>query len=154
MSRFYFVAVVLVIGILAGTGVAVGAPLGLFLNVPSLILVVAPTLLLVAANFTVREIGTCFSISFRREGARRIDLELARVFFSALGRYLGLIGSIGALIGLIELLATLGDSAAIGSGVALALMTALYGLILYVAVVIPFQAGIRRRIAEADFAGR
>lgn len=61
----------------------------------------------------------------------------ARVFLELFGKYAPAYGMIGTLIGLVIMLANLSDPSAIGPGMAVALLTTLYGAILANAVCLP-----------------
>lgn len=60
-----------------------------------------------------------------------------RTFFELFGKYAPAFGMIGTLIGLVAMLANLSDPSAIGPGMAVALLTTLYGAVLANAVCLP-----------------
>ena len=74
----------------------------------------------------------------------------AAVFFTSLQRFFLLSGAIGALIGIVTILAQLQEVvvAAIGRGFALLLITVFYSLVLTLVLVVPFRAAVERRLAE------
>lgn len=67
--------------------------------------------------------------------------------FDDWGKIAPAFGMIGTLAGLIAMLANLEDSSSIGSGMALALITTMYGAILANLVLIPFKAKLEDRDA-------
>jgi flagellar motor component MotA len=151
MNRFYPFAVVITIAVFVVTVLATGATFTHFLSLPALIVVVVPTLAMSLANFSLAGLGRCFSIGFRKGPADRSALLAAKAYFEAVGRYLVVSGALGLLIGVIVLLAYLGgDPSVIGAGTAVALLTVLYAVLLYILVPVPFGVGIRRKLAEID----
>ncbi len=65
-----------------------------------------------------------------------------------LGRYCPAFGMIGTLIGLVAMLANMSDPSGIGSGMAVALITTLYGALLANVVFIPMADKLAARSAE------
>jgi len=154
MTRFYPVAVVLLIAIFAVAILATGGTLLLFISTEALLLVLAPSLVLALGTHNLREIGRCFAIGFPGSVPDRHDLEVAEAFFRALGRYLTGSGVAGFLLGAIVMLANLyGDASTIGTGTAVALLTVFYAILLVIAVPVPYLAGIRRRQADLERSG-
>ena len=62
-----------------------------------------------------------------------------KVFFDLLAKYSPAFGMIGTLIGLVAMLANLSDPSAIGPGMAVALLTTMYGAIIANAVCLPIS---------------
>jgi len=80
----------------------------------------------------------------------RSRLEPALVFFRAFGRAVNAAGLIGLVAGLVLILAGLDDPLLIGPNAAMALMSLFYGGLVHLAVIIPFTAMIKNRIAESN----
>ncbi len=76
--------------------------------------------------------------------------EKAIGVFETLGNYAPAMGLIGTIIGLVQMLGSLGQSEAIGPAMAVALLTTLYGALLANLIFLPF-AGKIRRYAEQNF---
>ncbi|MFW5743081.1 MAG: hypothetical protein ACOC6J_07655 [Spirochaetota bacterium] len=151
MSRFYPFAVIVTLAVFVVMTLTTGGAFIHFASVQSLILVVVPTLALSLANFSLGELGRCFSVGFTRGPADRTELLGARAYFDALGKYLIVSGFIGFFTGAIILLANLGgDPSVIGSGTAVALLTVLYAMIFYILVPVPFGVGVRKKLAELE----
>lgn len=74
--------------------------------------------------------------------------EVGQRLFQTLGAYAPAFGMIGTLIGLIQMLADLTDSETIGSGMALALITTLYGALLANLVFLPIAAKLKEKSAQ------
>lgn len=65
--------------------------------------------------------------------------EAAENFFGSLGEYAPGIGMIGTVIGLVQLLANMGDLNRLGPAMAIALLTTFYGLVLSHALYLPLS---------------
>ncbi len=65
--------------------------------------------------------------------------------FTAMGTYSPAFGMIGTLIGLIKMLRTLDDPTQIGTGMALALVTTLYGVLLANLIFLPIAGKLKER---------
>ena len=68
--------------------------------------------------------------------------------FKALGSYAPAFGMIGTLIGLVQMLRELDDPSAIGSGMAVALLTTLYGALIANLVALPIAGKLEQRTEE------
>ncbi len=153
MSRFYWVALVIVLAVVV---IAIVWSLGtlLFVDVPSLVVVVVPVLAMSIASFSPREIGKSFRVAFARQPAEPAELRTAAAFFRALQRYLILSGLIGVFTGVISLLGWIGQkpslSTNVASGFALLLISAFYAIVLLLTVAVPFRSAVDKRLAEAS----
>jgi len=150
MNRFYFVAAALALCVLVIGMVFAAARIDYFLDYPSLIMVVVPAAVLCLAAFPPRVIGRSFTVAFSRQTASEQELRQAAVFFTSLQRCFLLSGAIGALIGIVTILAQLQEAAMakLGQGFALLLITVLYALVLTLVLAVPFRAAVERRLAE------
>ncbi len=68
--------------------------------------------------------------------------------FDALGKYAPAMGMIGTLVGLVAMLADLSDPSKIGAGLAVALLTTLYGALVANAVALPLSDRLSKRSGE------
>lgn len=206
-----------VIGIVSGFGliiitIIIGGSPGIFVNIPSAIVVIGGTLSATLINYPLRDvlgiIGPVrnaffhketdpsaliekliqFATVARREGILALegqagdldnefltksiqlaidgtapelikDILTTEVAFmedrhstgqgilAAMGGYAPAFGMIGTLIGLVQMLATMEDPSTIGAGMAIALLTTLYGAVLANVVFIPTAAKLKIRTA-------
>ncbi len=74
--------------------------------------------------------------------------ESGRGLFETLGKYAPAFGMIGTLVGLVLMLVNMEDPSAIGKGMAIALITTLYGAILANLVFLPIAEKLQRRSGE------
>ena len=147
MSRFYFVAVILVFGVLALSMVFAAAKIGYFIDYATLIILTVPSLALSLATFPPRDIRRSFTAAFTRRASTEAELRVAAVFFRSLERYFLLSGLIGALIGTVTVLAQVRDIEAVAMGFSLLLLSVFYALVLMLALAVPFRAAVDRKLA-------
>ncbi len=74
--------------------------------------------------------------------------EMGKFIFETIGKYAPAMGMIGTLIGLVAMLSDLSDPASIGAGLAVALLTTLYGSLVSNAVALPLADRLGKRSAE------
>lgn len=74
--------------------------------------------------------------------------EVGHGIFQALGSYAPAFGMIGTLIGLIQMLRSLDDPSAIGMGMAVALLTTLYGALIANLIALPIAGKLEQRTKE------
>jgi len=74
--------------------------------------------------------------------------EVGKGMFDAIGKYAPALGMIGTLIGLVAMLSDLSDPASIGAGLAVALLTTMYGAIVANAFAGPIADRLSKRSAE------
>src|SRR6056297_760258 len=97
--------------------------------------------------------GSGFQNSVGSTGAAALDtvtaaeLKRAVLCFNVLRSYLLSAGFIGGIIGTITILANLSDTAHVGFGAALVLLTILYALILSALVVLPLRTSLEKQLA-------
>ncbi len=123
----------LLIALLAGT-VALGADFASFLNLPSLLLVVGGTGALLLATFGHDGCLTALRLTMRgRRDAEHTD-ALRRgdpvAFFRLAAAYALVAGLVGMLIGLIQMISNMSNPSELGAGLAMTLVTQLYGALL------------------------
>lgn len=90
---------------------------------------------LIINNFTVDEIRHNLNAKI---AAKQTQMSLAQNLFENMAKVSPGVGMIGTLMGLIGMMSNLSDPASIGSGMALALITTLYGLLLGTIIYAPF----------------
>ncbi len=74
--------------------------------------------------------------------------DSGKALFDAVGRYAPAFGMIGTLVGLVIMLKNMDDPAKIGPGMAIALLTTLYGALIANAFALPLVDRLSRRSAE------
>ena len=150
MKKSYFAVIVAFALLLFFTCLmAVGiGDVTIFIDFTSAILVLLCSLVLLLANYSLGDIRKYFSMGFKKEKIDKEDLKNGVLFFSAFQKYLILSGLMGTFIGMIAMLAMLDDTEKIGRAMSLSLLTALYAIILSMAVASPFKTGLQKRHNE------
>jgi chemotaxis protein MotA len=74
--------------------------------------------------------------------------EASKGILDGVGKYAPAMGMIGTLIGLVAMLSNLADPTAIGAGLAVALLTTLYGSVIANALALPMSDRLARRSSE------
>ncbi len=146
MKPIYPVMFILFLATAATAVLFAGAAASLFLNLPSFLIVLLLSLFLSLCTFSPAEIVHYFVIAFRKQAGEESELRAGIVFFRALQWYLIAAGLIGFFIGFITIMAGLQSASSIGAGLAIALLTVLYSLLLAAGVAVPFRAGLERKI--------
>ena len=148
MKKIYILILVLFFGIWSAGILIAGAKFGLFLNIPSLIVTLGIAIILLLSNFSLREIFRYFAIGFKKDEISREELKNGILFFKSLQRYLIISGFTGFLVGAIVLLWGFEDPSSLASGLAVALITILYALMLTACLALPFRTGLQRKLNE------
>ncbi|QQE11198.1 motility protein A [Planctomycetota bacterium] len=74
--------------------------------------------------------------------------DTGKAIFDTVGKYAPAFGMIGTLVGLVAMLADLSDPSGIGAGMAVALLTTLYGALISNAIALPLADRLEKRSAE------
>ena len=134
--------VILVIALSVG----IGPYLGLMLDVPSLIIVLGGSL--GALLFAGQRLGNMFRAVFS-SAATRDDLLAAAGAWKLAGAFALAMGAIGLVIGLVIMLKNMDDPAAIGPGMAVAILPVFYGLLLEFGIALPVRSRLEDRAGAA-----
>jgi len=162
----YVVSLILAFMVMASMVVFSGASGALFINIPAMMVVVVFPLVLLRASFSFADMGRYFRMALRCSELRGIgargsgargpgvqnsetaaELKRGVLFFNAMRSYLLSAGFIGGMIGTITILANLSDTAHVGFGAALVLLTILYALVLSALVVLPLRTRLEKQLA-------
>jgi len=135
--------VILVLAIYIGSG-----SIPLFLSAPSIMLTLILSLLLTLSTFSPSEIVDFFMIAFRKNTTNIPKIRNGIHFFKTFQSYLILSALFSFIMGIILILANLDDPEKIGPGIAVALLTIFYSLVLMLLITTPFKAGLRRMLNE------
>lgn len=90
---------------------------------------------LILNDFTLDEIRHNLTAKMN---ARQAQMEMASSLYENMAKVSPGVGMIGTLLGLISMMSNIGDPSTIGAGMALALITTLYGLLLGTLLYAPF----------------
>ncbi len=138
------ISCIIVLFAISGGDAGLGA-IVLFINIPSAIIVVCPALALILAAYGGKGLGLVFKAPFSRNMIKE-NIKNSVNVYKDLKLYLIVWGWVGMLMGLILIGANLEDLEALGPGLALAMMTVLYGYILAYVICYPIQ----RRLEQSE----
>ncbi len=148
MKGTYLASLIITAGLLAFAMVVSGSNFTWYLDFPSLVVMLFPTLVLSMGTHGVKGVLGAFGAAFGDRQRSRQELELALLAARSLGRFAWLSSLIGAFIGAIAILGNIGAMERIGSNVAVALICVFYAALFDFAVVSPMTARIRRKLAQ------
>jgi flagellar motor component MotA len=128
--------------VMVGGTMMLGGKIGIYIDIPSIVLIVGALLGGSLLCFSLEQLADAFKAVVQGPDAERVPAWQQQVRAAVFGRlYLLSWGSglVGTLIGVIAMLSDLSDPASIGSGIAVALLTAFYGAMLAELVFGPMQ---------------
>ena len=132
--------------VIGAVGLSAGVGLDPYIDVGSVIItvVVTPAALVMSyGSAAFSAIVTVFTCSAGKE-----DVRLAIAVFTRGKSYALASGALGTLIGLVIMLKNLDDVSAVGPGLALSLLTLVYGIVLAYLVLGPVVGSLKRRTEE------
>ena len=146
---------------ISALGVGIGSNITSMLHLQSFVIVIGGTLGALFVSFPLTElikapfdIGLRYTFFFPKavsspEDLKKIkkELELGILMYSRMKTYAQATGWIGVLIGLVIMLRNMDDPAAIGPGMAIGLLTALYGTIIAYLICLPIQTKLERHLS-------
>ncbi len=147
MKKSYFWGMLFALFLIWGATVLSGTSLEVYINIPSLFMVIGLSGVLAVFSWDLKTIGQCFKAVFS-PAATAQEMELGVVFFSTLTTYFFLSAAVATGTGVIAILTNLSDSMAVGQVVALALLSTYYSLILTLLVTLPFRSALRKKLIE------
>lgn len=122
-----------------------GAPLVTFIDLPSLILVLGATLAVTVWSCSLQDIFSALRSALLSSSLEEDDAVRGQAVFNRAADGAVAAGTLGTLIGLVQMLQQMDDPSAIGPAMAVALLTLLYGVLL---------GELCLRSMGADLAGR
>ena len=131
-------------------GILMGGSLASFLDLPSIAVVMGPTVFLTFAYHSAGESIGALKAAF---GRRPLDVNAVEAHVRTLSTARNLAsgsGVLGALIGLVNMLAKMDDPSAIGPAMAVALLTVFYGVLLAEFVLGPLINRLRNGASETS----
>lgn len=148
------------IGLVAGFTlvlVAIGNNLAIFVDIPSLLIVVGGTLAITMVSFPLADVVGFLSYvkhallppqaDADREKAMR-EMEKGILMLGRMKTYAQAMGWIGVLLGAVIILKNVDDPATLGPGAALMLLTALYGTIIAFMICWPLRTKLEVYLDE------
>lgn len=145
MKIRFIIGLILVL-LVVGTGIWIsGGSFLLFLDPYSFAIEILASCFVIIMSFSIKEIRTAFAHVFDRETDNTANYRKDIVLFSAMQNIVTTVAITALLMGVIAMLSQLMDAAAIGRGLALALLSGFYALILQLALIIPCKTILRKK---------
>lgn len=124
----YIIAVVIFIAILVGT-ILIGAPITVFFDLPSLLIIVLITATMLMASGLFNDFKRAFKVIMSRDNQfSKVEIEKSYLAIELTIKLIINSGLLGSLIGLISMLRSIDNPSTIGPNVAVMLLTLFYGL--------------------------
>ena len=160
------------IAVVTSLMVGIGSNLSIFIDPASLIIVVGGTIAALLVSFPLPDvvagpigIGLRYAIIPPKAVVSRMsgveeetspeelkklkkELELGILMYSRMKTYAQATGWVGVLIGVVIMLKNIDNLAAIGPGLAIAILTALYGTIIGFLICLPIQTKLERHLSR------
>ncbi|WP_455382472.1 MotA/TolQ/ExbB proton channel family protein [Salinispira pacifica] len=148
MKKSYgvWVAVFLAISIFAWV---MAGGIGMYFDLASLAVVVIIPMTMLFASFSLRELGAAFAAAFGADTEPAV-LRRSMVVFRTMERLVLVSGLFGVVSGLIAIFSNVSSAEQIGKGLAIALLTPLYAMMLMMALTLPLRAAVGKRLAATD----
>ena len=134
--------VLLVLGIMMG----VGGNLPAFIDPPSMIIII--TFVLGVLLMSGTRIGSMVASLFTTSSGGPEELALAAQGWALARQASVAAGAVGTLVGAVIMLKNVDDFAAIGPGIAIGLLTLLYGLVIGYGFCLPCQKHVEARASQ------
>jgi len=126
-----------------------GGSLLTYIDLPSLILVLALPICMLRFGWSFTEMKNIFSSIFSSKPEKKI-LANAACFFNTMSKYFIFSGIVGVFIGLIAIMKNLEDPKMLGPNLAVAMITILYGSFFSLTVAIPLAAMSKKQLNELE----
>ncbi|MBL8966542.1 MAG: hypothetical protein JNG85_05980 [Spirochaetaceae bacterium] len=151
MKVKFFIGVFFVAAISGGVVIISGGRLSLFIDVPTLLVILVIPAAIAFASWPVKDIGRAFSAPFDADAGRG-ELEKSRLFFESLRQWILAAALLGTMVGLVSILA-FADAKnldKLGRNLAVMLLCLTNSLFLFLILPLPFEALAKRRLAELN----
>jgi flagellar motor component MotA len=149
------VSIVLILGIIVFGILVSGGILIAYYDLPTILVVVGTTFLILFASWPIRDIGRAFKAPFSKD-ASIIELKKSVVFFELARKALVWSGLLAVMMGVVAMLLALSlidlpkDLERLGKNCAVALLSVFQVSVTVLLLVLPFESAARRRLIGAE----
>jgi flagellar motor component MotA len=145
----YFIGLIVYLALLIGTTFFVGSP-ACFIDLPSIVVILVLSFSMLLASGLLPDLLRGFKIMGKKENTCTVlELQKTEIAVGMTIKLLLLSGFLGFLIGLVAMLATLGDTSLIGRNLAITMLTMLYAMLI-ILILLPVQARVKAIIKTLD----
>jgi hypothetical protein len=145
----YFLAVLVLIFSFAGTVFMLVGTLSVYLDIPSILIMVFFPFVYQCLLFGISAAKNAFTAGFRKDATLE-QLTKAQLFFKSYSKVIWITSLAAALIGTIALLAYLEDHTKFGPSLALVFLSILYGGLIHLVIIIPNSVFLKKRLIELN----
>ena len=131
-------------------GMADGGPIGGFINMPSVLIVLGTAIAFTLSFHTWSDVKDAFSAGFKSEALPPDQARKHVTVMSTARLVTGASGVVGTMIGLVQMLQSLEDPKHVGPAMAVAFLTLLYAVILSEFLLAPMMNRIRLKTLTAE----
>ncbi len=148
MKKTFFVNSCLLAGVMVFIVMLTGADVSLYVDIPSIVILIVPAFLVLSSSFSIAEIGRAFAAPFDMNPAVT-DLKKSEEFFKAFRRTLWVMGLVAFIMGNIAMFKVMAEDQYF-QGFSVAILAILYALMADIILINPYLLGIRKRLAEQE----
>jgi flagellar motor component MotA len=126
-----------------------GGAFSVYLDVPSLLIMVIFPFVYQCLLFGVSTVKIAFTAGFKKDAAME-ELTKAQLFFKNYSKVIWITALVVVFIGTVAILAYLEDPAMLGPNFALAFLSILYGGIIHLVIILPNSVFLKKRLIEIN----
>ena len=149
MLMNYFLAVLVLALSLVGTVFMSGGALPVYLDIPSILIMVIFPFVYQCLLFGVPAVKLAFTAGLKKDADIK-QVTKAQLFFKSYNKVICFSAFVTVLIGVVAMLANMDDKTKLGANLALVLLSLLYGGLLHIAIIIPNSIFLKKRLIELD----
>lgn len=144
MNVKLFLAAQFLFSFLVISAIAIGSPIIIFFDIPSLIMTLGVGSVLTIISFSTKEISSAIKHVYGAIGTKD-ELQKSAYIWECAARNLIMASAIGMIIGIIQMLQNLSDPSTIGPSIAVALLTVFYGFFFSALLPVPAMFMLKKR---------
>ncbi|MCP4132871.1 MAG: hypothetical protein GY754_18035 [bacterium] len=127
-----------------------GGEFSFFMDLPSLMIVMVPTIAMLLAGSRPIEIVTAFKLAMEKSSGSKKEYERSLLIFNSMFAYLVLSTVAAVLLGLTLMLSYPLEPNRFGFGLAVCLLAVLYAVIIMMIIVAPFRMSLKKKLLDEE----
>lgn len=147
MKRLWIVSLFIVAATIFGACFLATRNPMIYVDIPSFVMAIVLPLILMLSHYTPGEMGKAFAAASAKKENSGEELNTALNFFENFQKLVIIAGVLATIMGLIAILANLGNYEQMGKNLGVALLTTLYAIIFAFVVTQPFKSAIKKKLA-------
>ncbi len=150
MRKFFILPLLMALCLFGMAIMYGGASLILYFDLPCLIICTVIPFIVLVSHYSLAEMGSAYSGALKSSNKTVEEIKRGIAFFRSAERQSLLAGGIGTFYGIIAMLANLADMSLIGRGLAAALITIFYSLLINQLVLSPFRNALEKKLVSKE----